>query len=206
MGVPLGVNYTLSVMSVLPFNTYPPKRPDDITFYQMYEAPKLCESYARPGNSSIPIVKVVIMWERQPATLDQEGVNNCRLTVHSLATGAPSNVSVVVKVNAVSRNPLILIGAPNGTYWLCGKNANYNLPPDWGGTCMVGFVVPAMRGGTCAIIGDECCTSVPDVVFNVTHLANFIADKRHQGPEGWQLTTWSKGLFGAWGPQIGLDF
>lgn len=62
----------------------------------------------------------------------------------------------------------------------------------------------AGQGGTCTIIGDECCTFVPDVIFNVTHLANFIVDtaKRHQGPEGWQLTTWSEGLFRAWGSQI----
>lgn len=81
MGVILGMNYTLSVMSFLPFNTYPPKRPDDMTFYQMYKAPKLCDAYARPDNISKPLsllwvpwwppgvlkVKVVIMWERQPA-------------------------------------------------------------------------------------------------------------------------------------------
>lgn len=148
------MNYTLSVMSFLPFNTYPPKRPDDMTFYQMYKAPKLCDAYARTDNSGSPPIpfvgSLVAPWcikgkgsnhVRETAcncTLDQEGVNNYSLTVHSLATGAPSTVSVVVKVNAVSRDHLILTGAPNGTYWLCGKNTYYNLPPNWGGKCTEG--------------------------------------------------------------------
>ena len=36
-------------------------------------------------------------------------------------------------------------GAPNGTYWLCGKMAYCSIPSNWGGTCTVGFVVTVMR-------------------------------------------------------------
>ncbi|CAB1341425.1 unnamed protein product [Coregonus sp. 'balchen'] len=45
----------------------------------------------------------------------------------------------------VDKHSTTLKGAPNGTYWLCGKMAYYSLPSNWGGTCTVGFLVTAMR-------------------------------------------------------------
>lgn len=62
----------------------------------------------------------------------------------------------------------------------------------------------AGQGGTCALIGDECCTFVPDVSSNVTDLSNYIATvaKSHSGELEWVFTGWLKGLFGALGAQI----
>ncbi|CAB1321450.1 unnamed protein product, partial [Coregonus sp. 'balchen'] len=117
-------------------------------------------------------------------------------------TGEPGNVTYGISVYNVI---IPLGGAPNGTYWLCGKMACYSLPLNWRGTCTVEFVVTAMRtvpnndknlkalfrlalqnkealdyllagqGGTSAIIGDECCTFLPDRYCNVTDLAEYIA-------------------------------
>ncbi|CAB1329709.1 unnamed protein product, partial [Coregonus sp. 'balchen'] len=163
-----------------------------------------------------------------------------------------------VKVGAVYNVLIPLGGAPNGTYWLCGKMAYYSLPLNWGGTCTVGFVVTAMRtlpnndknlkalfrdykppgmgrdkrsladithtqapasrffgvlfpgygvacaldqirqGGTCAKIGDECCTFVTDRYSNVTDLAEYIATvaKNNSPQPEWTLATWLKSLFG----------
>ncbi|NXE17028.1 ENR1 protein, partial [Lophotis ruficrista] len=30
--------------------------------------------------------------------------------------------------------------APDGLYWIYGKRAYFNLPPDWGGTCTIGLI------------------------------------------------------------------
>ncbi|CAB1330085.1 unnamed protein product, partial [Coregonus sp. 'balchen'] len=75
-------------------------------------------------------------------TMLVNGSNNCSLVIHDSVTGAPGNVSYTISVYNKS---IALKGAPNGTYWLCGRFAYYSLPPNWGGTCTVGFVGPAMR-------------------------------------------------------------
>lgn len=71
------------------------------------------------------------------------GSNTCKLTVNNVDTGKPlGNVTYGISVYNVI---IPLRGAPNGTYWLCGKKAYYSLALNWGGSCTVGFVVTAMR-------------------------------------------------------------
>lgn len=49
----------------------------------------------------------------------------------------------------------------------------------------------AGQGGTCTIIGDECCTFVPDRYSNVTNLAEYIATvaKNNSSQPEWTLAT-----------------
>ncbi|CAB1343347.1 unnamed protein product [Coregonus sp. 'balchen'] len=64
----------------------------------------------------------------------------CRLG--PVGVGAAGNMSYTISFYI---KYFALEGAPNGTYWLCGQLAYYSLPPNWGGTCTVGFVLPAIR-------------------------------------------------------------
>lgn len=71
-------------------------------------------------------------------TMNYNGHNTCKLTINNADTGEPSNV---IYGNSVYNVIISLRGAPNVTYWLCGKMAYYSLPLNWEGTCTFGFVV-----------------------------------------------------------------
>ena len=62
----------------------------------------------------------------------------------------------------------------------------------------------AGQGDTCAIIGDGCCTFVPDHSSNMTDLAEYIATvaKNNSPQPEWTSATWLESLFGSWGSQV----
>ncbi|XP_045568269.1 endogenous retrovirus group 3 member 1 Env polyprotein-like [Salmo salar] len=149
MGVPIGVNFTIALAGKIPFNTM-------TNNVKVYNQPNI-SYYLRPGNVSIlPISVAGVMTApwcirgygdhhlgelKCNCTMNLNGSNACNLTViqeNGQADKEPFKMWV-------DRHSTTLRGAPNGTYWLCGKMAYYSLPSNWGGTCTVGFVVTAMR-------------------------------------------------------------
>ena len=63
-------------------------------------------------------------------------------------------------------------------------------------------MILAEKGGTCAVIGKECCTYIPDNSEKIHDLAGHIrkeATKYHDYSPGWKIGAWLQGLFGGWG-------
>ncbi|KAK6489536.1 hypothetical protein HHUSO_G6354 [Huso huso] len=66
----------------------------------------------------------------------------------------------------------------------------------------------AAEGGVCAVIGEHCCTYIPDISENMTDVANqlnrlrsAIMEEEH-GKEGWEPFAWIKTLLGTWGSTL----
>ncbi|XP_055776565.1 uncharacterized protein LOC129854003 [Salvelinus fontinalis] len=149
IGVPIGVNFTIALAGKIPFYTM-------TNNVKVYNQPNV-SYYLRPGNVSIPPISVAGVMTapwcirgygdhdlgelKCNCTMNLNGSNACNLTViqeNGQADKEPFKMWV-------DKHSTTLRGAPNGTYWLCGKMAYNSLPSNWGGTCTVGFVVTAMR-------------------------------------------------------------
>ncbi|KAK6469000.1 syncytin-2-like [Huso huso] len=66
----------------------------------------------------------------------------------------------------------------------------------------------AAEGGVCAVVGEHCCTYIPDISENMTDVANqlnrlrsAIMEEEH-GKEGWEPFAWVKTLLGTWGSTL----
>uniref|UniRef100_A0A673CB79 Uncharacterized protein n=1 Tax=Sphaeramia orbicularis TaxID=375764 RepID=A0A673CB79_9TELE len=57
--------------------------------------------------------------------------------------------------------------------------------------------VLASSGGVCHIIGQECCTFIPDVSGNLTY--TITTHFRASGNAGWSVVSWLHDTFGPWG-------
>ena len=61
----------------------------------------------------------------------------------------------------------------------------------------------AEKGGTCSVIGAECCTYIPDNSEEIDNLANKIKAEGanyHNFNKGWSMGSWLMGIFGRWEP------
>ncbi|XP_045068477.1 uncharacterized protein LOC123483085 [Coregonus clupeaformis] len=148
-GVPIGMNFTIALAGKIPFYTM-------TSNVKVYNQPNV-SYYLRPGNVSLPPISVAGVMTapwcirgygdhdlgelKCNCTMNLNGSNACNLTViqeNGQADKEPFKMWV-------DKHSTTLKGAPNGTYWLCGKMAYYSLPSNWGGTCTIGFLVTAMR-------------------------------------------------------------
>ncbi len=62
------------------------------------------------------------------------------------------------------------------------------------------------KGGTCAIIGSECCTYIPDNSERITDLTKKIKNEgaklHNYFKDTWGITSWLVSTFGGWGASI----